>query len=71
MNKENVLYAYMRGNSKEHFKALKDELLQDPNVLGVTRSSHLPFQIGSNSGSMSWDGKSDHFWGGITCSVAF
>ncbi len=59
MNKENVVYTFMRGKSSDNYNTLRSELLQDPNILDVTRSSHLPFQIGSNSGGISWDGKSD------------
>ena len=57
MNKENVIYARIRGDLGERFYDFKSKLLQDPNVKSVSRSSHLPFYVGSNSGGLGWLGK--------------
>ena len=51
---ENVIYVEMEGNSKENYYALKNELLQEPSILAVTRANALPFLIGSNSGGFDW-----------------
>nr|NQU89306.1 ABC transporter permease [Bacteroidota bacterium] len=57
MNKENVIYARLRGDLSENFIDFKSKLKQDPNIINVTRSSHLPFYVGSNTGGLSWQGK--------------
>lgn len=57
MDRENVLYLEMRGKSAASFDELKTMFLQDPSVQSVTRANSLPFQIPSNSGSFSWEGK--------------
>jgi len=57
MNKENVIYARIRGDLGERFYDFKSKLLQNPNVKSVSRSSHLPFYVGSNSGGLGWLGK--------------
>lgn len=57
MNKENVVYFAFRGDLREKFQTFKGQLLQNPNVLDVSCSSHLPYMIGTNSGGFHWDGK--------------
>ncbi len=57
MNKENVAYVRLRGDLSENFYDFKNRLLQNPNIKNVTRSSQLPFYVGSNSGGLSWQGK--------------
>lgn len=57
MNKENVIYARLRGDLSEKFYDFKAKLVQNPGVLSATRSSHLPFYVGSNSGGLIWEGK--------------
>ncbi len=56
-DRENLFYVYMRGNIKDSYYALKEELLRDPNVLNVTASGHEPHHIGSNSGGANWESK--------------
>lgn len=57
MNKENVVYFTFRGDLNSRYDTFKGKLLQNPNVLGVSCASHLPFMIGSNSGGFMWDGR--------------
>ncbi|MBE0639359.1 MAG: ABC transporter permease [Bacteroidales bacterium] len=57
MNKENVAYFVFRGDLRSKYDTFKGQLLQNPNVLGVACSSHLPYMIGSNSGGFNWEGK--------------
>ncbi len=57
MNKENVIYARVRGDMPENFYDFKNKILQDPNVIDASRSSHIPFYVGSNSGGLGWLGK--------------
>jgi len=41
-DKEHMIYFGMRGDMREKFDSVKNELLQNPNILGVTASSNVP-----------------------------
>jgi putative ABC transport system permease protein len=56
-NKEHLLYIYLRGDIKNNYYTLKEELLKNPGVTGVSATMHTPTNIGSNSGGADWDGK--------------
>ncbi len=56
-DKEHLIYIPLRADIKQSYQALKEELVRDQHVLGVTGSSHIPSNIGSNSGGSSWEGK--------------
>jgi putative ABC transport system permease protein len=56
-DRENLFFVYMRGDIKDHYYTLKEELLRDPDVLQVSASGHEPHNIGSNSGGANWEGK--------------
>jgi ABC-type antimicrobial peptide transport system permease subunit len=55
--KEHLIFIPLRAGIRESYPALKDELVKDGRILGVTGSSHLPSNIGSNSGGADWEGK--------------
>ncbi len=57
MDLDNVMYLSMRGESMEKYEVFKTELLNNPNILSVTRANSIPFYIGSNSGGIEWEGK--------------
>jgi hypothetical protein len=56
-DKEHLFYVYMRGDIKNNYYTLKEELVRDPQVLQVSASGHQPHRIGSNSGGAGWEGK--------------
>lgn len=56
-NKEHILYIYLRGDIKNNYYTLKEELLKNPVVTGVSATMHTPTHIGSNSGGADWEGK--------------
>jgi predicted permease len=56
-DREHLFYVNMRGGIKDKYYTLKEALLRDPAVMGVTASGHRPHRIGSNSGGADWDGK--------------
>lgn len=56
-DREHLFYVYMRGDIKEKYYTLKDELLRNPEVVNVTAGGHTPHQIGSNSSGADWEGK--------------
>jgi|WetSurMetagenome_2_1015567.scaffolds.fasta_scaffold31466_2 putative ABC transport system permease protein len=57
IQKENILYIPVRGDLKEKYELFKAELKNDPDILSVTFSSHLPTGIWSNGGDYKWQGK--------------
>ena len=56
--KENLLYLPLRGDLKNSYPVIKEELLHEPIVKSITAGVDLPQQIGSNSDNASWEGKS-------------
>jgi ABC-type antimicrobial peptide transport system permease subunit len=56
-DKEHLVYIPMRGQTGQFYEALKNALVRDPRILGVTGSGHRPSNIGSNSSGANWDGK--------------
>ena len=57
MNREHVIFARLRGDLSENFYDFKSRLLQSPDIKNVTRASHVPYYVGSNSGGLIWEGK--------------
>jgi putative ABC transport system permease protein len=55
-DKDNLICIPM-ANMKNKYYSLKNELLKETLIQGVTASWHNPVNIGSNSGGASWDGK--------------
>lgn len=59
LQNDNVIFMRMRGEVNEKFEVLKPMLLTNPKIEYVSRTSSLPFMVGSNTGSISWDGKAE------------
>ncbi|MFH1942924.1 MAG: ABC transporter permease [bacterium] len=55
--KENLIYMSMRGNLQRNYQAVKNQLLQHPNILNVASSGYLPIDVGSGTSGADWDGK--------------
>jgi putative ABC transport system permease protein len=56
-NKENLLCIPMPFDMKTKYYSLKDELLKENLIPGVTAARSNPVRIGSNSGGADWEGK--------------
>jgi putative ABC transport system permease protein len=57
-DKEYMIYKGMRGDVRAKFDSVKNELLQNPNILGVTASSNVPTYGYSFSNSLwRWEGQ--------------
>jgi putative ABC transport system permease protein len=52
-----LLYIQLRGNLKQEYPLLKEELSKIPGIRFTTASLQPPFRIGSNSGGIFWEGK--------------
>jgi putative ABC transport system permease protein len=59
--KEHLLYISLKGGSKSSYQALKNELIKNGSILGVTGSESIPSSIGSNSSGAKWEGKDPNF----------
>jgi predicted permease len=57
-DKENLIYLPLRGDLKNSYPMIKEELLHEPVVKSITAGLDLPQQIGSNSDNAMWEGKS-------------
>jgi putative ABC transport system permease protein len=57
-DKENLLYLQLRGDLKNSYPMIKEELLHEPFVKSITAGMDQPGHIGSNSDNASWEGKS-------------
>lgn len=59
LRNENVIFIVMRGEVNSKFETFKPMLLANPKIESVSRTNSLPFRIGSNTGGINWDGKSE------------
>jgi putative ABC transport system permease protein len=56
-NKNNLIYLSAKGKIKEHFEAIKTQLINTGKITNATLSSSQIVQLGSNSADYSWQGK--------------
>ncbi len=56
--KDQLIYLPLRGETRASYAALKDRILKDSRIQGVTATQQEPTYISSNSGGADWDGKS-------------
>ncbi|MCK5469616.1 MAG: ABC transporter permease, partial [Cyclobacteriaceae bacterium] len=69
LDKENVLIYGLNHESYAHFQAIKNNLLQHPEIVSVTTCNQNPLNIGSSATGMEWEGKKEgeviefsHLW---------
>jgi len=55
--KENLICIPMMGDMNPKYNSLKNDLLKETLIQGVTAARSNPVRIGSNSGGASWEGK--------------
>lgn len=56
-NQKDILYVRLFGDLNTRYGAIKQAIKGNPDILAVSAGTHLPINIGSNSGSITWDGK--------------
>ncbi len=56
-DKEHLIYLPLRGDTPKTYGAFKEELMNNPLILGVTGTHQPPTSISSNSWGADWDGK--------------
>jgi putative ABC transport system permease protein len=55
--RDHVVYIRLRGETAQYFKSVKNELLKNPNILGVTAANQLPTHIMYSITGAYWEGK--------------
>jgi hypothetical protein len=55
-DKENVLFVRMAGGLAKNYEAFRHELLQDPDVVGLTRTFQLPGEASAIVRGLRWEG---------------
>jgi len=56
-NKNNLIYIYMQGKTKENYTVIKNDLLSTGFVQNTSMSNNHILQLGNNTGDFSWEGK--------------
>jgi len=56
-NKENLIYLPLQGKIQNKYQLLKNEMVQNANVLNVTASNALPSFLDTGAGGLDWEGK--------------
>lgn len=56
-NQKDILYIRLFGDQNKHYTSICEALKEIPDIQAISAGSHLPINIGSNSGSITWDGK--------------
>jgi len=56
-NKTNLLHIRLRGNLNQEYDRLRQEFAALPGVISSTASIQPPYDIGSNSSGIQWEGK--------------
>ena len=56
-DKEGLVYMNLQGKMKDHFNAIKNDLLATGTVQNASLSNNQVLQLGSNTGGFSWQGK--------------
>jgi putative ABC transport system permease protein len=57
LQRENVLFVPLEGDLVKNYNAVKQELLQSPEIVAVTATSQIPIQVGNNTPNVEWEGK--------------
>jgi putative ABC transport system permease protein len=58
-SKQQLLFLSLRGDMRQHFDVIKNDLLQTGLVQNASMSNNTVLQLGSNTGDFAWEGKDD------------
>ncbi|MFC1565275.1 FtsX-like permease family protein, partial [candidate division KSB1 bacterium] len=56
-NKEHLMYIQLRGNSKQYYEVLREELIKNPKILSVASGMYSPSSFNSSTSGLNWSGK--------------
>jgi ABC-type antimicrobial peptide transport system permease subunit len=57
LDKDNVVYVYLDGQMQKNSEVIKNELLQNPDIISATTSNQFPTSIANSSSGVDWEGK--------------
>ena len=58
-NRENLIYIKMQGQVKSTYETLKNDLLQNPNIISAAANEFITGDVGQGTNNISWEGKRD------------
>ncbi|MFH0758312.1 MAG: FtsX-like permease family protein [Bacteroidota bacterium] len=56
-DKTNLVHIQLRGDLKQEYEMLRTEFMRNPGIISTTASIQAPYEVGSNSSGISWEGK--------------
>lgn len=56
-DRNNLFYSWMEGDVAKNYSSIRNRLLAESSIEGVTMSSQLPIDIGNSTGGLQWEGK--------------
>lgn len=56
-NQKDLLYIRLFGDLNTRYTAIKQAIKGNPDIVEISAGTHLPMNIGSNSGNITWEGK--------------
>jgi ABC-type antimicrobial peptide transport system permease subunit len=57
LDKDNVVYIYLNESMNQNFEALRNELLQNPDIISASTSNQLPTYVANSTSGVDWEGK--------------
>ena len=57
LDRENIIYLGMGRHLLEKYAAFKEELLRQPGIATIVRTSHVPVDVQSSTSDLKWEGK--------------
>jgi len=57
LDRDNIVYMAQEGALKEQYDAVRQELLKQPGIAGVTATNTSPLAVHGSTGGATWDGK--------------
>jgi len=57
LDKDNVVYVYLNRQMQQNIEVIKNDLLQNPDIISASTSDQFPTYIANSSSSVDWEGK--------------
>ncbi len=57
LDKDNVVYVFLNRQMQQNFQVIKNDLLQNPDIISVSTSDQFPTYIANSSSNVEWEGK--------------
>jgi ABC-type antimicrobial peptide transport system permease subunit len=57
LDKDNVVYVFLNSQMQQNLDVIKNDLLQNPDIISVSTSDQFPTYIANSSSGVEWEGK--------------